>query len=119
MSMSLRLGAFVRDVTTGEMYGFADSAVTATGSYSDGRTMAVGTSEYTWTLATDVGSANLCVLWNRDTTNYVEYGFSTGVYVGRLLPGQANVIGLQPTQASLFLRANTATCKVLGKVFEA
>jgi len=59
-------------------------------------------------------------LWmqNLDPTNYVQWGFSTGVYGGRLKAGEtAGPFRMEPA-LTLYLKANTAACKVLVYGFE-
>lgn len=49
---------------------------------------------------------------NLDDVNYVQWGFSTGVYGGRMGPGEpAGPFKLDPG-ATLYMLANTAACKV-------
>jgi hypothetical protein len=58
------------------------------------------------------------MLQNLDATNYVQWGFSTGVYGGRMRAGEsAGPFRMDAT--SIFLRANVAACKVLIKGYEA
>jgi hypothetical protein len=58
------------------------------------------------------------MMQNLDPTNYVQWGFSTGVYGGRMRAGEtAGPFRMDAT--SIFLRANTAACKVLIKGYEA
>lgn len=67
----------------------------------------------------DVGTERLCVLYNFDATNYVQVGFATGVYGLRLRPNShPTVIELEPG-ATLYLKSNTAACKVRVIVYEA
>ena len=47
---------------------------------------------------------------NLDTANYVEFGFSTGVYGMRLPAGSSMVFKMNGT--SLFARANTAAVEI-------
>jgi hypothetical protein len=60
----------------------------------------------------------LVLLYNLDETNFVEVGFATGVYPLRLPPRLASNSKAAPAvftrqSGSLFLKADTATCKVL------
>lgn len=52
------------------------------------------------------------VMRNLDATNYVEWGFATTVYGGRLEAGEVALFRLNPG-TTLYLRANTAACKML------
>lgn len=54
---------------------------------------------------------------NLDTTNYVEWGFSTGVYGGRMEAKEPALFRLNPG-TTLYLRANTAACKCLVRAFQ-
>lgn len=49
---------------------------------------------------------------NLDTTNYVEIGFSTGVYGIRLLAGGGPALIYVNTGATIYAKANTAACDV-------
>jgi len=76
----------------------------------------IGTTEESVTL-TEISTLGYCFLQNLSATNFVEWGFSTAVYGGRLKAGEIAVLRLNPG-AALFMRANTAACKCLVKVFE-
>lgn len=75
----------------------------------------IGTTEETVTFV-DISSNGQIMLQNEDATNYVQVGFSAGVYGIRLKPG-ANGGGipaeftLEPG-ATLYMKANTAACRV-------
>lgn len=75
-------------------------------------TVSIGTTEESIATFGDVATEGLIYLRNLDATNYVQWGFSTTVYGGRIAPGM--VAG--PFQAepglTLFLKANTAACLV-------
>jgi len=65
------------------------------------------------------------VLYNVDDTNYVEWGYATGVYGGRLQPrkttankGVPAVFVLNPG-ASVYLKADTASCDVYAYAWDA
>jgi hypothetical protein len=75
----------------------------------------IGTSEETVTFG-ELGTKGYCVVQNLSTTNFIEWGFSTGVYGGKLLAGEVALFRLNST--SLFLKADTAACKVLIKGYE-
>lgn len=57
------------------------------------------------------------IMQNNDSTNYVQWGFTTGDYGGRLEPGERAVFRLEPG-ATLYLKANTAACKMIIYAFE-
>lgn len=49
---------------------------------------------------------------NLDTTNYVQVGFSTTVYGFRLLANGGKAIVYLESGATVYVKANTAACKV-------
>lgn len=69
----------------------------------------IGTSEESQTFG-ELGTLGWLMMENLDTTNYVEWGFSTGVYGGRLEAGELALFRLNPS-TTLYMRANTAACK--------
>ena len=64
----------------------------------------------------ELGTKGWCIIQNLDTTNFIKFGFSTGVYGGKLLAGEACAFRLNNT--SLYMIADTAACKVLVKGYE-
>lgn len=76
----------------------------------------IGTSEESVSLS-ELSTLGYAFIQNLGPTNFVRWGFSTGVYGGRLNAGESAVLRLNPG-ASLFMVANTAACKCLVKVFE-
>ncbi len=78
----------------------------------------IGTSEESITSFGDVTTEGWCYLRNMDATNYVQWGFATGVYGGRMEAGEpAGPFRMEPA-TSLFLKANTAACDVRVVVYE-
>jgi hypothetical protein len=83
----------------------------------DDRKHSIGTTEESITL-TDVTTNGFVLLHNLDTTNYVQWGFATGVYGGRMKAGEtAGPFRLEPG-ATLYLKANTAACRVRVIAYE-
>ncbi len=81
-------------------------------------TQSIGTSEET--IAFGDISPGRVVLYNSDGTNYVQWGFSTGVYGGRLKPGAApQTIYLDTTSQDIYAKSDTAACKVVVSAYEA
>jgi hypothetical protein len=76
----------------------------------------VGTTEET----VDFGDVTpgLVVLSNTDATNFVEWGFSTGVRPGRLLPNGAPTV-IHLSGGTLYVRANAAACRIKVRGYEA
>jgi len=97
----------INDATNGLNRSYAFSFTTA-GSNVDLRRVEIATSEVEHTIEASIGNAGYCWIRNADTTNFVEVGFATTVYVIKLLAGQVALLPIQPAQASLFLKANTA-----------
>lgn len=77
----------------------------------------IGTTEETLAFA-EIGTEGWLAFKNLDTTNYVRWGFSTGVYGGRIGPGGFAIFQAEPN-LTLYLIANTAACKLQVKCFEA
>jgi len=77
----------------------------------DDRKHSIGTVEESITF-TDITTNGFVLMQNLDTTNYVQWGFAAGVYGGRLKAGEtAGPWRLEPG-ATLYLKANTAACRV-------
>lgn len=76
----------------------------------------IGTSEEEVAFG-EVGGQGWVMLQNLDSTNFIEWGFSTGVYGGRMRPGET-AGPFRRNSLSIFLRANTAACKCLIKAYE-
>ena len=74
--------------------------------------LTIGTTEESVSFS-ELSTAGWCVMQNLDGTNYVQWGFSAGVYGGRMNPGEtAGPFRLEPG-TTLRLKANAAACKVL------
>lgn len=71
---------------------------------------AIGTSEETLSTG-DLSTYGWLFLRNLDDTNYVQLGFSTGVYGCRLEAGECAMFRTEPA-ADMYLKANTAACDV-------
>ncbi len=78
--------------------------------------LTIGTSEES-TAFPELSTLGWLFMQNLDATNYIEWGFSTGVYGGKLEPGEMAQFRLKPG-ATLFLKANTAACKCQVYAFE-
>ena len=88
-----------------------------TGVGQDDRKHSIGTAEESITL-TDVTTNGFVLLHNLDTANYVQWGFAAGVYGGRMKAGEtAGPYRLEPG-ATLYLKANTAACRVRVIAYE-
>lgn len=70
----------------------------------------IGTSEESNTFS-ELTTEGWLLMENMDATNYVQWGFSTGVYGGRMEAGEFALFRCEPA-LTLYLKANTAACKV-------
>ncbi len=70
----------------------------------------IGTSEETIVLDADIIDPGLLYIRNDDASNFVDIGFSTGVYPNRIYPSEQAVIPLALTQTTVYLKADTAAC---------
>ena len=94
-------------------------SLTMTGSLVSDVVQSVGTSEETAGPSFgDIGTEGLCIVYNLDSTNYVQVGFATGVYGMRLRGGSAPAMFFLEPNATLYLKANTAACNVRVIVYE-
>jgi len=97
----------------------AQLSLTQTGTLVYDVVSSVGTSEETAGPAFgDIGTEGICVIYNLDTTNYVQVGFATGVYGMRLLGASVPAVFHLEPNATLYLKANTAACNVRVIVYE-
>lgn len=112
-SVRLAKGAMKHEFTPPQL------SLTQTGALVYDNTVSVGTSEETSGPSFgDVGTEGLCIIYNLDTTNYVQVGFATGVYGMRLRGASAPAIFFLEPNATLYLKANTAACNVRIIVYE-
>lgn len=80
--------------------------------------LTIGTTEESTTF-TDITTPGICYLRNLDATNYVQWGPATGVYQGRLKASDVPAcFRLDNGATTLYLKANTAACKVLITVYD-
>ena len=112
-SVRLAKGAMKHEFTPPQL------SLTQTGALVYDNTVSVGTSEETAGPSFgDIGTEGLCVIYNLDTTNYVQVGFATGVYGMRLRGASAPATFFLEPNATLYLKANTAACNVRIIVYE-
>lgn len=73
----------------------------------------VGTTEESFSPDADLTTVGFCWLTNKDSTNFVQWGFATGAYGGRLRPGDPpTCLFVDSTSVDLYLKADTAACDV-------
>lgn len=91
----------------------------ATSGMSD-QVLSIGTSEESITFG-DVANEGVCVLYNLDATNYVDWGVdnTTMQAIGRLKPSHIPAVFNMKAGTTLKMQANTAACKVRVIMFEA
>lgn len=77
----------------------------------------IGTTEEEVDFA-ELGTQGYVILQNLDSTNFVEWGFATGVYGGQIEPNEIAGPWRMKDGTSLFLKADTAACKMLILGFE-
>lgn len=96
--------------------------ITQTGQIIFSRVVSIATTETSVSL-TGITTPGVCILRNLDGTNYCEVGTTTTDYPIKLKPygagGLPNIITLNASKTTLYLKANTAATKVLITVYEA
>lgn len=85
-------------------------AVTVTGDAFVSGILEVGTSEETLTQLNELGTPGFLLLKNLDSTNYIEFGSTTGVYDIKLKAGEIAIF--RHNSATAYAKANTAACLV-------
>jgi len=102
------------DVTNGS---YAPGTVSLTNALFDqaaaggaGELQNIGTTEESLS-AGNLTTKGWLYIRNLDDTNYVQLGFSTGVYGCRLEAGEPALFRTEPA-ATIYLKANTAACDV-------
>lgn len=114
MQVRLNKGAMSHSYTPSQF------AVDQSGAIVYDVTHSVGTTEETAGPSFgDIGTEGTFVVHNLDSTNYVQVGFSTGVYGVRLKPDGLPLVGNLEPNATIYLKANTAACNVRIIVYEA
>lgn len=110
----------INDASGVQYFGFSTGQTlfdqAASGGPSPGY-ITVGTSEES-TAFPELTTEGWLFLKNLDSTNYVQFGFSTGVYGIRLKALQWAWMPLEPS-LTLYMKANTASCKCLVHGFNA
>jgi hypothetical protein len=96
---------------------FTDS-ITVSGNVGQQAVQTVGTSEEALTAHSDIGTIGYVFLHNMDSTNYVEFGRTTGVYTIKLQAGEPALFRLT-SGTTLYAKANTSACDVEYILIEA
>jgi len=92
-------------------------AVTVTGDSFVSGILSIGTSEEELTQLADLETPGYTLLKNLDSTNYVEFGSTTGVYDIKLQAGEIAVY--RHNSATLYAKANSSACLVEYTIIEA
>ena len=114
MANEITVTGSIRCVNGNQSFLFAPPNLAITQSAIGGPTpgyWVVGTSEES-NAFTELTTEGWLMMQNMDATNYVEWGFSTGVYGGRLKAGEFALFRCNPA-LTLYMKANTAACKVV------
>jgi len=77
----------------------------------------IGTSEETQAFS-ELTTPGWVTIQNLDDTNFVQWGFSTGVYGGKLLAGDTAGPFRLNGSTTLYLKADTAACRVVINALE-
>lgn len=79
--------------------------------------LTIGTTEEAVSFG-DLTAPRVVMLWNQDTTNFVEWGL-TGSYPAILRPNSHPTVFELGTGKTLYLKADTADCKVWVMAYDA
>ena len=121
MATSLRITTKIRNDTDKWERGEQSVSVTTTGDHLQLAKHTIGTSEESITIASYITGGEgpgFCHIYNSDATNYVQIGISTGAYFGKLKAGESACLRLDAGVTTLYLKANTAACKVEVLIYE-
>ena len=118
MATDYTIGCSVQNRTTGVRTG-RTATISAQGDYEDAGIWNVGTTEGSHTISTDLGNVMGVEVENISVANFVQLGYSTGVYVHRILPGMNAFIPLEPAETQIFYKSDTALSQVRYRFVEA
>lgn len=111
LQVNIDNGAFSDSITVSN----AEFVQTNIGGGNPG-TLSIGTVEESVAF-TELTGEGYVFLKNLDGTNYVQWGFATGVYGGRLKANEVALFRLEPG-TTLYLKADTAACLVQINAYE-
>lgn len=118
MPSDFTLSVTVKNKTTGTQTS-SSATLENQGDYEDSGIWNVGTSEGSHTISTDLVNVLGVEIENLATANYVQLGYSTGVYVHRIPAGMGCFIPLEPAETQIFYLSNTAASPVRYRFIEA
>lgn len=90
--------------------------ITVTGDSFVSGVLSIGTSEEELTQLADLGIPGYVLLKNLDSTHYVEFGSTTGVYDINLHAGEIAVY--RHNSGTIYAKANTSACLVEYTIIE-
>lgn len=120
MAAEITVQASLRVANGNSNFSFSPSSLAIDQAASGGPTpgyWVVGTSEESNAFP-ELTNEGWLIMQNQDSTNYVQWGFATGVYGGRLKAGEIALFRCEPG-LTLYMKANTAACKVVVYCLEA
>jgi len=115
---TIRVSALIQNDTTGQTTGKSGVEITTAAENEDSGSYDITTTERNISFPADIGTPGYLYLENMDATNYVQVGFATTVYPLRLVANDVALIPLNTGETDLYLKADTATCRVTYKVLE-
>lgn len=118
MATDYTITTSVKNKTTGSSTS-TSATLSDQGDYEDSGIWNVGTSEGSHTISTDLVNVLGVEVENLASANYVQLGYSTGVYVHRLPAGMGAFIPLEPGETQVFYLSNTAASPVRYRFIEA
>jgi hypothetical protein len=86
--------------------------------YDNRRVTITQSGEVEHTFSTDITNPHEVTVENKDATNFITFGFATGVYYLKVWPGEMHSFSVVPTVSSFFAIADTADCECVITVKE-
>jgi hypothetical protein len=90
----------------------ASGNITMTGSEMIQSTQVIGTTSEVINLGEIASAPAMLLVQNLDVTNYVEIGGDSGLTVFKLKIPASKSILISPTSATIYAKANTASCRI-------
>lgn len=84
-------------------------SITTSGAIYDQGIQAIGTSDESVSIRSDIATLGYIYARNLDSTNYVELGYTSGTYFAKLKAGQACIFPAGSGLTTLHAKANTAS----------
>jgi len=107
----IRITNEFKDLETGD-FSRRSFTISPANDYEDSRTLDIGTSEETVTIITDIANPGPMEIENFGPTNFVEVGYATATYVHEIPVGESYIIPLHQNTTAVYLKADTAACRV-------